>query len=183
MTRRAALSAACLGLAALLLAGCAGTPAPPTPTEGDRRALAEATNEALEHSRTGESRNWANPASGHNGTVTPMATRERAGAQPCREFQQTFTAGGTTQLAYGTACRSGPGDWRTTEHSGFFAPDGRRSQARYRGRYHDPYYRDPFYDPFYDPYWGPGPHYYGHHHYGYGRGPRSGVSFGVIQSF
>lgn len=169
-TTRPHRTAAALGLTALLLAGCAST-APPSPTEGDRQAIARATNEALEHDRTGESRNWANEASGHNGTVTPLATREREGREPCRDFQQTFTGGDMTQIAYGTACRTGPEDWRIQRHSGFFIPDRRQGYGRYPAAYYDPWWG------YHDPLWGPSPYLYG-----WG-GPRSGVSLGIGTRF
>ena len=66
---------------------------------------------ALETQRTGSSSQWVNPDSGHSGTVTPVQTYQRSDGVYCREFEQTITVDGDTELAGGTACRQADGSW------------------------------------------------------------------------
>ena len=67
---------------------------------------------ALETQRTGSTSQWVNPDSGHSGTVTPVQTYQRDDGVYCRDFEQTITVDGETELAGGTACRQSDGSWR-----------------------------------------------------------------------
>ena len=67
---------------------------------------------ALETHRTGSTSQWVNPDSGHSGTVTPVETYQRADGVYCRDFEQTITVDGETELAGGTACRQSDGTWQ-----------------------------------------------------------------------
>ncbi len=61
---------------------------------------------------------WANPESGHSGTITPrLDGRDRAGNY-CREYQTTVTVAGRTEQAFGTACRQPDGAWKVIENEG-----------------------------------------------------------------
>jgi surface antigen len=65
----------------------------------------------------GEWVRWNNPQSGHSGSI--IATREgysNAGTY-CREYRQTVTAGGKSELAYGTACKQANGAWKIMTNS------------------------------------------------------------------
>ena len=78
----------------------------------DHLFMRQTSERALERNRTGETSNWRNPDTGHVGTVTPTRTFQTANGGPCREFQQTVTIGGSTETAYGRACREADGSWR-----------------------------------------------------------------------
>lgn len=69
---------------------------------------------ALETHRTGSTSEWVNPDSGHSGTVTPIQTYQRSDGVYCRDFEQTITVDGETELAGGTACRQPDGTWQVT---------------------------------------------------------------------
>ena len=84
-------------------------------TIGDRAALKEATQFALEASVSGTAVNWRNDETGHYGSVTPQPAFDMAGAH-CREFQQHINAGGEMATGYGTACRDRRGIWRIAEN-------------------------------------------------------------------
>lgn len=67
---------------------------------------------ALETQRTGSTTEWVNPDSGHSGSVTPVKTYQRADGMYCRDFEQTITVDGKTELEGGTACRQSDGTWQ-----------------------------------------------------------------------
>lgn len=55
---------------------------------------------------------WNNPQSGNSGSVTTTRDGYSNGGTYCREYQQTVTVGGRTELAYGTACKQPDGTWK-----------------------------------------------------------------------
>jgi surface antigen len=68
---------------------------------------------ALEQNTVGQTSTWANPDSGHSGSVTPTRTfTSSASGQPCREYQLTVTIDRQTEQAYGRACRKADGSWQ-----------------------------------------------------------------------
>ena len=67
---------------------------------------------SFETQRTGTTSEWANPDSGHSGTITPVQTFQRSDGVYCRDFQQTISVDGETELANGTACRQPDGTWK-----------------------------------------------------------------------
>jgi len=77
----------------------------------DRLAMENTAQESLEYSRTGRTRTWRNPDSGHSGTFTPTRTYQAEGRY-CREYTQTVMIGGNEQKAYGKACRQPDGTWQ-----------------------------------------------------------------------
>lgn len=145
-----------------MLAGCAGT-LDQRFVAADRQIIAAATQEALEKNRTGEGKNWINPATDRRGTVMPTRTFKRSGF-PCREIQQTATIEGRTTIAYDVACRRDDGTWKSEDYASL---DGAITDAP---SYQDRRYYDPSYYPYYRH-----PHYrfgYGH---GYPYGPHRGI--------
>ncbi len=78
----------------------------------DKMYMARTTQDALERKPSGEVVEWRNPDSGHYGTIKPVETYQRDDGRYCREFQQTVTVGGSTEEAYGTACRQPDGTWQ-----------------------------------------------------------------------
>ena len=72
----------------------------------------DTTYNALETHKSGTSKEWYNPDTGHSGTVTPTRTYEVASGEYCREYTQTITVGDKTERAYGTACRQEDGTWQ-----------------------------------------------------------------------
>lgn len=101
----------------------------------DRRLIATATQEALDKNKTGEARNWVNPANGRRGTVVPTRTYGSSAA-PCREFQQMATIEGRTIIAYDVACRDAGGRWRSETYTSLV---GAIADA-------PPYYHDRYYE-------------------------------------
>jgi surface antigen len=97
--------------AGAVLGALAGSEIGKSLDRADRAYMAQTTQATLEHTRAGETSTWANPDSGHSGTVTPTRTYQRNGTY-CREFQQSVTIGGETEQAYGTACRQPDGTWK-----------------------------------------------------------------------
>lgn len=62
--------------------------------------------------QVGDRVTWNNPQSGNAGTITTTREGYNATGQYCREYQQTITVKGTTELAYGTACKQPDGTWK-----------------------------------------------------------------------
>ena len=60
---------------------------------------------------------WNNPQSGNSGTITPTRDGYTTAGTYCREYQQTVTVGGQTELAYGTACKQADGTWKIVSNS------------------------------------------------------------------
>lgn len=81
-------------------------------TQKDRAYLEETTRDTLEYGRTGETKKWHNPDSGHSGTVTPVRTYETASATPCRTFETAVLIDGASEVATGEACRQPDGSWK-----------------------------------------------------------------------
>lgn len=80
----------------------------------DRMKMDQANHRA-QSAPIGESIAWNNPNSGNTGTVTPVRDGTSSSGEYCREFQQTITVGGSTEQAYGTACRQPDGSWRIVQ--------------------------------------------------------------------
>jgi len=77
-------------------------------------ARAEQTNQAaMEKNSTGQASTWSNPNTGASGSVTPTTNAYVAqGGETCRDFQQTVSAGGTSDTARGRACKQADGSWK-----------------------------------------------------------------------
>lgn len=167
-------AAAMAGAFALGLGGCAGDPDSARRLEAsDIKLIVEATQQALEINKVGESSNWNNPANGHLGTVTPTRTYENEHRRPCRDFQQTATIDGRTRFAFDSACRTADGPWYSLHHDSLAEAIGHgNALTRPYDPFNDRYYRDPYYDPWcrfpYRDRW---------------CGPRSGFSLGVGSRF
>ena len=78
----------------------------------DRLMMERTSQASLEHTKTGATSTWANPDSGHSGSVTPTKTYQSNNGDYCREYEQIVTVSGEEQKAYGTACRQADGSWR-----------------------------------------------------------------------
>ena len=148
-------------------------------TDADRTVMSETFQQALESSKVGESRNWANSDTGHAGTVMPTRTYEAGSGAPCREYQQTVTVDGATEVVFGAACRQADGRWEVTDTPVLMGAYGKRGRSyrypyyAYRPFYGYPYYWRPYrrYGFGYYPYghgfhFGFG-HHFGHRHYYY----------------
>lgn len=81
----------------------------------DRREANRVTHSALESSPTGTATSWNNPDSGNSGSITPTRTYQAKTGDYCREFEQSVTIDGETQMAYGTACRQPDGSWHIAQ--------------------------------------------------------------------
>ncbi len=98
-----------------LLGALAGSEAGKSLDRADKLYAERASQSALESNRSGQSSQWANPDSGHSGSVTPTRTYRSASGRYCREYQQTVVIDGREQNSYGTACREADGSWRITD--------------------------------------------------------------------
>jgi len=81
----------------------------------DRQRMQETTQISLENTQAGVTNVWANPDSGHFGTVTPTRTFRGIGGEICRDFSQTVEIDGERYQATGTACREKDGLWLMEE--------------------------------------------------------------------
>jgi surface antigen len=82
----------------------------------DRKTIEAAVTEALEKRLSGASIEWASPASGLRGEVTPMRTFRDAAGQWCREYEEVIRYGDDVEHRRGIACRTGEGEWKTRLH-------------------------------------------------------------------
>jgi surface antigen len=79
----------------------------------DRKTIEAAVTEALEKRLSGASIEWASPASGLRGAVTPTRTFRDATGQWCREYEEVIRYDGDIEHRRGIACRTGEGEWKT----------------------------------------------------------------------
>lgn len=77
----------------------------------DRRLAAEADFHVLESGAAGVTREWANPATGHKGQVTPGAAYA-VNQYTCRDFVDVVSIEGRRETRRSTACRQPDGSWR-----------------------------------------------------------------------
>ena len=95
----------------VLLGALAGSELGRTLDDVDRLKANQAAT-AAHTSPIGHGINWNNPETGNRGTVTPVRDGTSADGLYCREFQQTITVEGKTQIGAGVACRQSDGTWR-----------------------------------------------------------------------
>ncbi len=98
--------------AGVILGGLIGGAIGDSLDQMDRRYMAETAQKSLESSPNGKALVWQNPDNGHSGSLTPVKTFKTKNDVYCREFQQTVTIDGQSELASGTACRQGDGTWK-----------------------------------------------------------------------
>jgi surface antigen len=79
--------------------------------KADETYAAQASQNALEYSKTGTASTWKNPDSGHSGSIIPTKTYYE-GSTYCREFTQTISVDGRSERAHGRACRQPDGTWK-----------------------------------------------------------------------
>lgn len=87
-----------------------------TISESDAAAVEAAAKRAYS-APIGERIGWTNPQTGHSGTLTTTRDGYNNAGQYCREYQQTITTGGKTELGYGTACKQSDGAWKIVANS------------------------------------------------------------------
>lgn len=80
--------------------------------QADRLAMNQATQRALDETPAQQPTTWVNPDTGHSGSITPIKNYHAANGQYCREYQQSITVAGSSQQAFGTACRQADGSWQ-----------------------------------------------------------------------
>ena len=98
--------------AGVLLGGLLGSEIGQSLDQADRLYAEQNAQTTLESAPTGQSSSWANPDSGHSGSLTPTQTYLTSAGQHCREYHSTVTIDGRTEDVYGTACREPDGSWR-----------------------------------------------------------------------
>lgn len=84
--------------------------------EQDQFQMAQSTHTSLESAPEGSVIEWHNPDSDFIGTVSPLASFRSERNEECREFQQSVTFDGVTEVAYGTACRVEKGGWKIASY-------------------------------------------------------------------
>lgn len=78
----------------------------------DRNYAERTAQSALRSSASGRTSAWSNPDSGHKGTFTPINRYQSADGMACRDYDQTVTIDGRTEVVKGTACRGKDDEWR-----------------------------------------------------------------------
>jgi surface antigen len=78
----------------------------------DRAAQQQTLLGTLNHQAVGYPSRWANPQSGHSGTVVVTRNVTERNGQYCREYQSDVTINGQIQRAHGVACMEPDGSWR-----------------------------------------------------------------------
>ncbi len=125
--------------AGLLFAACTSVNPKSAMTETDRQLMDRFAQQSLERDKVGQSRSWNNPYSGSVGSVMPVRTFIRKSGRPCRDYRQTVTAGGTTRLAFDTACRQSTGIWNSINFEGLAGYNGYRPVNPSVGHHHHRY--------------------------------------------
>ncbi len=98
-----------------LLGGVLGNSVGRSLDNADMAAYNNATQNAMETGRNGQSLPWKNSQSGNSGSITPSNYYQNNSGQYCREYNQHVTVGGKTQHAFGTACRQPDGTWKIVD--------------------------------------------------------------------
>lgn len=105
---------ACLTL--LTLAACAGLSGSDTALydrleERDVALAAAAMQQTLESAPDGDTRRWANEATGHRGSITPTRTYLGANGHFCRDYREELTVGDEVGRYDHSACRDAAERW------------------------------------------------------------------------
>jgi surface antigen len=80
-------------------------------TEEDWEILERRLEQALESGDDGDEVDWSNPATGHQGTLTPL-DRFDADGTVCRNTRVFNTAGGVSNTGTYRFCRQADGSWK-----------------------------------------------------------------------
>ncbi|MGQ9365176.1 RT0821/Lpp0805 family surface protein [Azospirillum sp. ST 5-10] len=97
-----------------LLGAYMGKPIAASIAASDQPHAAEAARRAYA-APVGELIGWNNPVTGHSGTVTSTRAGYNNKGEYCREYQQTVTADGQKEMAFGTACKLPDGTWKLVD--------------------------------------------------------------------
>jgi surface antigen len=100
----------------LALAACAGVPASNTALydrldERDVVLAASTMQQALESAPDGATRDWANDANGHRGSITPTQTYLGANGHFCRDYREEVRLGDEVGRFHHSACRDETERW------------------------------------------------------------------------
>lgn len=80
-------------------------------SDAEKRRGLEAEYRALEYTPAGEAVAWGESGGRSGFGEVTAAQAYSVGSQNCRQYTQTVTAKGRTQVARGTACRAADGSW------------------------------------------------------------------------
>ena len=78
----------------------------------DNQAMVQARMNALENQISGTEVSWTNPDSGNSGKMVPVQTWRTKSGQYCREFQESISIDGVSNVERGVACRTDDGMWK-----------------------------------------------------------------------
>lgn len=95
-----------------LLGAYLGSQAGQSLDRADRVYAERAAQQGLESKQSGTPSTWVNPDTGHAGALKPLNTYRSADGLHCRDYEQTITVDGRSEVARGTACREADGTWR-----------------------------------------------------------------------
>ncbi|CAO3420710.1 RT0821/Lpp0805 family surface protein [Azospirillum doebereinerae] len=77
--------------------------------DADQARASDAEERAVANNQT---ITWNNPQSGNGGAIEPIRTYQDSSGQTCRDYTHTVTIEGKKEVARGTACRQGDGNWK-----------------------------------------------------------------------
>ena len=60
---------------------------------------------------------WQNPQTGNSGTIVALREGYNSAGTYCRVYRMTVSAGGKSDLAFGTACKQADGAWKIVRNS------------------------------------------------------------------
>ena len=83
--------------------------------EEDRRRERAALATALDPQGDGSTVPWANPKSGHRGSVTAVGSAYPADSKVCRAFVGDLQTAGAPKTVQGKACTIAAGDWNVSD--------------------------------------------------------------------
>lgn len=96
----------------ILLGGIAGGLVGDYLTERDRQQHAQSSYDALETQPQGGTTAWNNPDSGNSGSTRITNVYRTSNGTLCKDFEQSISAGGETEIIHGTACQQADGTWK-----------------------------------------------------------------------
>lgn len=96
----------------ILMGGLAGGLIGDYLTDRDREQHARTSYDALETQQAGGQTNWQNPDNGNSGSTKILNVYRTSDGRLCKDFEQTISAGGESEVANGTACQQSDGTWK-----------------------------------------------------------------------
>lgn len=77
----------------------------------DKETFRKSTQQAMEHTPTGQVATWVNPETRTAGSITPTGSFVGKGGRHCRNFDATVAASDGIGRGTGIACKGDDGEW------------------------------------------------------------------------